>query len=83
MVEVYSIGPNSSFEVEELKFPKTLLVFLRFFRYYFIQVVRALSSAWLERYLDMVEVIGSSPIGPTIICDSVRIKVKVGSENYF
>jgi hypothetical protein len=24
------------------------------------------SSAWLERYLDMVEVIGSSPIEPTI-----------------
>ena len=73
MVEVYSIGPNSSFEVEELKFPKTLLVFLRFFRYYFIQVVRALSSAWLERYLDMVEVIGSSPIGPTITSKMERM----------
>jgi len=28
--------------------------------------MRAHSSAWLERYLDMVEVIGSSPIEPTI-----------------
>ncbi len=24
------------------------------------------SSVWLERYLDMVEVIGSSPIEPTL-----------------
>jgi hypothetical protein len=43
------------------------LVFLRIFCYNFIYVpIWALSSAWLERYLDMVEVIGSSPIEPTV-----------------
>jgi hypothetical protein len=31
-----------------------------------LRFLGALSSAWLERYLDMVEVIGSSPIEPTM-----------------
>jgi hypothetical protein len=47
---------------------ESFLVFIRFFRYIFRYVpIWAHSSAWLERYLDMVEVIGSSPIEPTVI----------------
>jgi hypothetical protein len=43
------------------------IVFHPFFCYYFNSgILGAHSSAWLERYLDMVEVIGSSPIEPTI-----------------
>ena len=45
----------------------TRIVFQPFFCYYFVyDAMGAHSSAWLERYLDMVEVIGSSPIEPTI-----------------
>ena len=30
--------------------------------------MRGYSSVWLERYVDIVEVVGSSPINPTISC---------------
>jgi hypothetical protein len=52
-----------------MKYPiSIIIVFQPFFCYYFsINFIGAHSSAWLERYLDMVEVIGSSPIEPTII----------------
>ena len=51
-----------------MKYPVLIrIVFQPFFCYYFMHdTMGAHSSAWLERYLDMVEVIGSSPIEPTI-----------------
>ncbi len=32
-----------------------------------VMIIRAISSDWLERYVDIVEVIGSNPISPTIL----------------
>ncbi len=36
-------------------------------RNYYLLLLRAVSSAWLERLLDMQEVTGSSPVPPTSI----------------
>ena len=43
----------------------------------------ALSSAWLERYLDMVEVIGSSPIEPTITSEKSHKRKQKEKEHFF
>ena len=40
------------------------------------QFLQARSSAWLERHLDMVEVVGSSPIVPILIMIEVLIENK-------
>ena len=41
------------------------------------------SSAWLERYLDMVEVIGSSPIEPTITSEKSHKRKQKEKEHFF